>query len=269
MAAMTGAFEAVRDSGVLDDDSLIRLWVVLLAYDARWRDDAKCCWVLAVEKTFDAPILGRNHHPLAGVCLGGKIDVLIRRAGEVWLVEHKFTSSDLSPGSTYWQKLRMDPQVSTYFSGARALGHEVVGCIYDVIARPDMKRHLATPPDKRRYTKDGKLYATQREEDETLEDYGVRLHAAIADDPIRYLQRSDVIRLPEEMAAAAADMRATAIEIRESRKHGRAPRNPDACHRFGAPCAFFDVCCGAAMLDDESKFELLDNVHPELKEVTK
>jgi hypothetical protein len=30
----------------------------------------------------------------------------------------------------------MDSQVSTYYEGGRFLGHDVVGCIYDVVFKP-------------------------------------------------------------------------------------------------------------------------------------
>jgi hypothetical protein len=40
----------------------------------------------------------------------------------VLVVEHKTSSEDVTPGSFYWSRLRMDGQVSVYFDGARALG---------------------------------------------------------------------------------------------------------------------------------------------------
>jgi hypothetical protein len=55
--------------------------------------------------------------------LGGKLDVLVRdQDSRALIIEHKTSSEDLGPGSDYWRRLRMDPQISTYFVGARALG---------------------------------------------------------------------------------------------------------------------------------------------------
>jgi hypothetical protein len=44
----------------------------------------------------------------------------------------------------------------------------------------------------------------------------------------------------------------------------RHPRNPDACMRYGRVCEFFAVCSGEAQLTDPTRYERVDNPHPEL-----
>jgi hypothetical protein len=53
--------------------------------------------------------------------------------------------------------------------------------------------------------------------------------------------------------------------MREAELAGRAPRNPESCHRFGT-CAFWDTCANGLRLEDHPEaFERLDDVHPELE----
>jgi hypothetical protein len=122
-----------------------RLNVMVAAYDARWGGED---WeVLAVEVQF--------RYFLGDLELGGKIDALIRdrQTGRVFVVEHKTSTADTSPGSPYWERLSIDTQVSIYIDGASAgLDYDVAGCIYDVIQRPKHEPKLATPDEDRRFT---------------------------------------------------------------------------------------------------------------------
>lgn len=121
-----------------------KLRALIVAYDARWGEEE---WeVLAVEIEF--------RYELAGFLIGGKIDAIIRNRadGRVYVLEHKTTGADASPGSAYWERLQIDLQVSIYVDGATMLGHEVAGVIYDVLARPRHEPALATPSELRKYT---------------------------------------------------------------------------------------------------------------------
>lgn len=70
----------------------------------------------------------------------------------VYVVEHKTTSLDIGPGSQYWRRLTLDDQVSNYVAGARALGHEPRGVLFDVVRKVNLKPYLATPEAERKYT---------------------------------------------------------------------------------------------------------------------
>jgi hypothetical protein len=136
---------AVIDASDLSIWDRIKLSILIRAYDARW---GACDWeVLAVEQEFRY-LLGDHE-------IGGKIDAIIRdrRDGRVYVVEHKTTGADASLGAPYWERLTIDTQVSIYIDGAGILGYEVAGCIYDVLKRPAHEPKLATPIDKREYTK--------------------------------------------------------------------------------------------------------------------
>lgn len=68
-------------------------------------------------------------------------------------VEHKSTSLEIGQGSSYWRRLLIDAQVSTYKQGVRAFGFEPVATLYDVVRKVALRPQLATPVAERAYTK--------------------------------------------------------------------------------------------------------------------
>lgn len=266
--ALAAVLEAPRvalsraDLGVYDR---IRAEELLVGYHARWLDEP--LEVLAVEVEFDAPLID----PITGAehprwRLRGKLDAVANKPGVGHLiVEHKTSSEDFGPGAPYWQRLLLDSQVSTYFAGARALGFEPVGCLYDVIGKaPDLDPRLATPSEQRKYTKDGKLYSRQHELDETADEYRARVRAAILGEPSRFYARGEVIRFPSELEAAALDAWQTAELIDEAIEHGRHPRNVDGCFAYRRACEFHAVCAHGASLDDAGLYRKKNRLHEEL-----
>ncbi len=292
---------------------------LLRGYDVRWCLERLV--PIAVEVQFTAPVV----NPATGkesitYQLGGKLDVLARDVrGRVVIVEHKTSGEDITTGSKYWQRLRMDGQISQYFAGARALGHEPAACLYDVLGKPRLEPLDATPEDKRELTlpkyracteckkkkaevppphidqetgrmcgaeacfalpdgrqvnvpgEAGKIIADPprykanvRLAAESPAEYRNRIIDAIVAEPARFFARGEVVRLEADEAEHAGDTWALAKSMREAELAQRAPRNPDACVLYGRACSFFDVCTGAADLNDPARFERLDNVHPEL-----
>jgi len=238
---------------------------MLRGYDERWRNEP--FQTLGVEVEFRANM--RN--PITGAAsrtfdLGGKIDAVAFEpaSSRQLIIEHKTSSSDIGTGSEYWRRLQIDDQVSTYFVGARSLGFEPAACLYDVLGKPQIRPHRATPSEKRKFKKDGTLYANQRVEDESLDEYRQRLQTTIAEDPARYYQRGEVVRLEEEEQEAAFDLWATGRQIREGELARRYPRNPDACSMYNRTCQYFDVCTGTASIDDETRFRRAETTHEEL-----
>ncbi|MBX3159103.1 MAG: PD-(D/E)XK nuclease family protein [Deltaproteobacteria bacterium] len=138
------AFKAIDELEHANDVDRAKLRAVVAAYHVRWGNEP---WdVLGVEVQF--------RYYLGDVEVGGKIDAIIRHrlTGEVFVVEHKTSRMDTSPGSPYWHRLTIDMQVSVHIDGAGVLGHRVAGCIYDVLKRPDHEPLAATPEDKRKMT---------------------------------------------------------------------------------------------------------------------
>lgn len=149
-ARFVAAIEALRASGESDAFDLVKAEELMLGYTARWGEEAY--ETIAVEEQFDAPLV----NPATGAesrtfRLGGKLDAIVRRTHKS-LLEHKSTSEDISDGADYWRVVSaLDSQVSGYMPGARALGHDVLDCIYDVIRKPGIQQLEATPVENRKY----------------------------------------------------------------------------------------------------------------------
>lgn len=290
LAAMAAA------QGEPEPFELVRAEELMRGYHCRWSDEP--LEVVGVEVEFVTPIV----NPATGAAsktyvLGGKIDALASIDGRLVTVEHKTSSTDIEPGSDYWRHLRLDVQIGTYMVGARALGHEPAECLYDVIGKPSMRPRKATPEELREYTKGkperacsgcrGKgvsagvqcekcegigrlpeelprLHANQRETDETIDEYRLRVRTHIAENPDRYYVRGTIVRFEEEEADDAYDRWATVREVAEARRLKRHPKNPDACFSYNRYCDFHAVCTRTASLDDPTRYRRAETAHEEL-----
>jgi hypothetical protein len=190
------------------------------------------------------------------------------------LCERKTSSEDLGPGGTWWKRLLIDPQISIYLNAAKYLGYECQGVLYDCLRRVALEPFSATPEELRKYTKPTKsdpvprLYANQRDRDESPQEFEARCLTAIAADPEKYYQRGTVVRLEEELREAMADNWQTAGLIRDARRLQVYPRNPDACVQWSRTCDYFNVCTGTSRIDDPMMFLQLESPHEELSEAT-
>jgi CRISPR/Cas system-associated exonuclease Cas4 (RecB family) len=257
---------ALHQIGVSKLDAYVRAKaeVLMIGYHTRWADEAADFEVLGVEERFEYslrnPETGRTS-PLWRV--GGRLDVRVRRrsTSDFGFVEHKTSGEDISPGSTYWKRLRLDSQVSIYFDGADSLGQSSTFCLYDVIGKPGQRPLKATPEEKRKLKKDGTPYASIRLADESPDEYRDRLIAAVVEKPEEYFVRGEVVRLERELDEARHDMWQQGAQLREEIRAERFPKNVDACQY----CSFFPVCTGEASLDDPTKYRRSSTVHPELE----
>jgi len=241
---LTEALNAVAGRGV-DAYEQAKVEEVLTGYDMRWRSEADRYEVLGVEVEFRAPLLNPATMAASRTWrLGGKIDALARRRddGHVLVIEHKGTIEEIeSDADHYWSTLALDVQLSGYVIGAEALGYAVDECLYDVAKRPGQKPYKATAPESRKFTKDGRLYANQREFDETPDEYRARLREEIQGNLTRYFQRRAIPRTQSQIRDYLADTWASARTMHEMNLAGFAPRNPAACFRMGQ-CPLWLVC---------------------------
>ena len=225
----------------VDEVDMAKAEEMMAGYKIRWENDG--LKVIEVEREFIVPLI----NPETGAAsrtfrVGGKIDAIVKRDGDTFIMEHKTSSMDISPGSDYWEALKLDQQISIYYMGAKSVGYDVHGCIYDVLRKP-MHRL-------------GK-------KDSSVEDFRVRVNAAIAEDPTKYYRRGDIVRFEEEEKEGAFDLWQQAKMIRESERLKRWPRNPNECLRFGR-CPYFEVCCGQESIVNTHKFRRKEKTHEEL-----
>ncbi len=266
-----------------DPFELVKAECLLAGYSARWFDsDLK---TIAVEKNFRTPLIEDEYdHPYGpvshGYDLAGSIDAIAQSKGEVsrrepslHIIEHKTTSSDISVGSDYWRHVvALDSQISTYEAAAKAMGFDVRDTIYDVIRKPELQPLKATPEESKKYTKPTKLepiprlYATQREDDESPEEYRERLTKDIIARPDWYFARKTIVRLDHDNEEHARDVVQTAEMIRHAEHRDAWPRSPHACERFRRLCDFFPVCSGESSIDDGTRYQTKTKQHEELSE---
>lgn len=270
-AALASIDVSDSEEDSLDEYDRAKLRAMIKAYHVRWIDEP--LGVLFVEREFRAPLINPDTGAQSRTYdVGGKLDAGARKAdGSFWIVEHKSTSEEIGLETPYWKRLRIDPQISTYHVGSRTFEYgQPAGVIYDVLRKPLLRPQKATPVELRKYTQPTKkepvprLYANQRETDETPEEFENRCIEAIASEPDKYLMRGDVIRLASEERAAAYDLWNQARRMRETALSGRHIRNPDACIRYGRTCPYFDVCTGGADINDPLRFRTSERAHEEL-----
>lgn len=234
---------------VIGEEAFIRLRALIELYCASW--DTRSVEVLAVERKFELPLLHpRSGKPHPHYWLGGKIDLLLRlEDGRVALIDHKTTSSDPGAGSDYRRRLLLDPQPTIYLAGVEALGHPADLVMYDVLVKPREERLLATPTEKRRYTKDGKLYAAQREHDESIDEFESRIRTKVFENPSDYLVTFEVPKPNAELSAMQRNLWAIASELLRVEELGFARQNAGACFDYGG-CEYLPVCTREASIDD-------------------
>lgn len=204
-----------------------------------------------------------------------------------YLWETKTTSEDLSPGSTFWKRTILDPQLSLYLPAVRKMGHDPRGCVYDCLLKPAQKpstvplldennqkivldaagqRVLGLHGKKWRQTGDTDAGYVLQSRPETPEEYGNRCLEAIAENPAKYYARGVVVRLESDEREAAQDMWNTASLMRDARRLNMYPRNPDSCVSWGRECDYLGPCSNTMDLNDPLFFRFEEDVHEELAE---
>jgi len=220
--------------------------------------------VIATEKEFKFPLLNPKTKSASRTFeMAGKIDGVVKQNGIVSVIEHKTTADNIEdPSCDYWLKLSLDPQISGYFVGAETLGFEPTNIIYDVIKKPTIKPFKETPDDKKKYKKDGTLYANLHDADETPKAYRERLRSDIAENPNKYFQRKDIPRIADDLIEFLSDSWSVAKLIMESRNNDFFPRRISQCFNY-SKCPYVGVCSKLESLDDVALFKQVGK-NPEL-----
>ena len=182
-----------------------------------------------------------------------------------FVVEHKSSTESILPGALYWRRLLLDVQIDFYLNGADSIDQRCDGVLYDVLARPMIRPKMATPPEKRQYTqKTGKLYANQRETDESPDEFERRCLEKMGENPDKFYQRATIVRLEGERTEAQLDVWQTASAIRDSKRLKVFPRNPDSCVQWGRVCPYFECCSNTRDIADPVFFRVNEFEHEEL-----
>ena len=107
--ALDAAVAALKHNMPDDIDPVVavQLIALMVGYDVRWAPAMEHIEVLGVEVQFEGPLEHADDEDITAPDwrIAGKIDALVRIDGRVYVVEHKSTSADLSPGGVYWLSL--------------------------------------------------------------------------------------------------------------------------------------------------------------------
>ena len=241
---------------------------------------------IEVEGEFTFPLVNPENGKESEIFVeSGKRDgVMQDNDGNIWLLEHKTSSEDISPGSNYWKRLSIDTQISKYLL---SLIHEypdrqVMGVIYDVVKKPalrfgtravlddDGKKIVRDADGNRVWNKNGtpKQSVSAGSEhtldtrDETPEEYELRCRTSIEENPTSFIEIQKVAQTDETLLEYMKDAWASAEQILYWREKNLWPRNPESCLHYGS-CEFLELCVGQADIDG-IRYRERSSAHPEL-----
>lgn len=258
--------------------------VLLAGYMWHWgpSDDFE---FIDVEAEFNMPLTNPDTTGTSRTFeLAGKIDGIVRATiGRLYVYELKTTSYDLSAESEYWQRLRTNPQNGTYTIGARHLGHDVDGVLYDVIRKPtirpraipilddDGNKIVLDAAGDRVFNKTGKPRQTGGPEmtlqsrRESPEEYGARLLQDIQTRPEFYFARREIPTLADDVNELQHELWQQGQLILNCQNKNIWFKNVT---NITCPhCEYSSLCYNNITVDPEmppTGFEILEDVHPEL-----
>lgn len=202
--------------------------------------------VVALEKTFE----GRIINPATGACsrsltIAGKVDGIVRRGHEHYILEHK-TASQVD--ADYLERLWTDLQITLYAHYIeQTLGIKIAGVIYNVLVKAKLQQSKGETEcefEARRAellakSKTGKSTAT-RKLPETDEAFQERLAAKYAEPGMLHREMLYISR--EQFDAMKADLWEFAQQFLDCRRRGAFCRNTSYCFANHRQCAYFALC---------------------------
>lgn len=209
-----------------------KILALYTCYRHYWVDDFD---VISLEEQFEF-----EHE---GIKFSGKIDGIIEHDGEVMLMEHK-TCRNGTDFDDYFMRVGFDSQITHYMLGARSLGYNPTGILYNVAMKPGFMPK--------------KVKGENRKETEV--EYAERVMAEVKANPSRYFERR-VLRVTEDdIARNLADM----VNVARLAEAGYRFRNSSGCSAYGG-CEYLHQCHHGFKDHMPEGFVQVDSVHQELK----
>jgi len=273
------------------DHQIDRMIIIRLLHAYFWYYEGWKFKIKANEKEFRYSIVNpETGRPSPKFDQSGKIDKIIEDVeGVEAIMDHKTTGSSIDPNCDFWNKLRLDHQITMYFCGARALGFDPQYMLYDVIHKPGIKpknvpcrddlglkivtdqtgeRVFKKDTTPRQTTDKAKGFEVQYRM-ETPAEYGDRLSEDIMQRPEFYFQRHKVYRLEKDIELFQHEIWQFQQQIGEAQKSNRWFRNTNAC-LVPFRCQYADICFNNVEPTKDKipdGFVKTENIHPELNEI--
>lgn len=254
MTALENALAAI-DSADADELSKAKCRALMVGYDNRWAGAGYTS--ISAEEPFMLPVVnpdtGAKSKSFVQV---GVFDGMVEFDGRTFCREGKTTSEDIAdPNSTYWRRLVIDSQVSSYALANWQAGRKIDGTLYDVVRKPTIRPKKLALSDRKGITSLGSYAhakvseATQQAviaglESENPELFGLRLTADVLKDPAKYFARRIVPRLDGEILEWAEDLWDLTQDLLATRRRNRWPKTSAACMNYGRPCEYLGICSG-------------------------
>ena len=232
-------WDAVRDyllRAPVSGDAYLQCVAMMRGYVKQYPRGSEKFEVICLEKAFSQPIRSPSTGGMSTkYTQEGKVDGVIKLDGEYYLMEHKTAAK---ADHNYFDKLWIDRQIHQYahYMGLE-LGIEIVGVLYNVLAKLKRPRHGLR----------AKLKSP-----ETDESYLTRLFAAYEDPALFIRQTLPVIeRTSDEVIEEVWDVKNL---IMASAKDDKYYLNTNSCHKWGRRCRYWELCRSGS--DEAVKREL-------------
>lgn len=171
--------------------------------------------------------------------LRGRFDGIIDIDGSLFILEHKTVAGAVTERRL--NHLLWDQQASLYVASAWKQGLCVKGILYNFLPKPTISQSMATPMEKRKYKKDGGLYANCREADETNAEYIERVREwYVEHSGPEYFRQHIVTRNEAQVEAMVQNVARISSDIRRAERMSDWYMNPAACQMLSCPYA--SVC---------------------------
>jgi len=159
---------------------------------------------------------------LRGVRLVGRFDGLVKKDGKWWIREVKTTGLGMSQ---LMGRMQTSNQATTYVYGARKLGIDVQGVMFDCIRRPLLRKRQS----------------------ERCIDFGKRIITVYKDDEKvlgdrKLYKRHFEYRNPTQLKHFEEDTMSVAKDIRRRNRENDWNRNLDQCWNYNALCPYSRIC---------------------------
>tara|TARA_B100000700_G_scaffold212209_1_gene233306 strand:+ start:2096 stop:3142 length:1047 start_codon:yes stop_codon:yes gene_type:complete len=224
--------------------------------------------VVSAEQTLTATIPGTRF------TLTGRFDTMLRNSrGQLINLEHKTTSSALdNPFHPQLTKTSFERQISLYhilgWLNEQPIEETHLDVIRKVALRPKAipKGTEDKPLGSRIEIEENDSYFKQKLSQDSLtqyqsgdlkketpEMYGARVTHTVRTQAETYFKRkTGITRSESELKAALNQLIMVAKEIERTEDEKLFYQNTGACHSFGSPCPYFQLCSGMDSLDSDT-----------------
>jgi len=241
---------------------------MMKAYAARYPEED--FEVVALEKTFESNIV----NPATGASsrsftLAGKVDGIVKKDGQYFLLEHK-TASLIDSG--YLERLWGDFQIQLYcWYIEQTLGWRISGIVYNILAKAKLRQKQGETEDEYQArcaeliakSKSGKTTA-KRKMPETDEEFQARLAEWYAQPDAFHREMLFVSR--DQFDTLRAELWELTRSFLDARRRNMFYQNTSQCFTYGRPCPYFQLCRSGGSPNVIENFYRHEAPHTELSE---